>query len=224
MTSYGSRTDPLSPSYGTATFSTFSNSQTPLSPSRYSYSSSGTLETPVASSDSDGATSDRHMRRVNISPTRSRHSYDSYSDENSLEEASEVEAALNDLDNELATTEDILTEWSRGSGPSSYTGTTPSYSTSLDTHSIYNREANRLSTISERTENIPSRPVSYLRDGTRPANPTPEGNRLSDHRLSTASPGHLHSRSVTDLTSDRPPGKRTGDLIAFFEDRSTDAL
>ncbi|KAF9224785.1 hypothetical protein BS17DRAFT_731403 [Gyrodon lividus] len=218
MTSYGSSTDPPSPSYGTATFSTFSHSQTPLSPSRYSYSSS---EAPRASSDTDSATSDRHMRRVNISPTRSRHSYDSYSEENSLEETAEVEAALNGLDNELDSTEDMLTEWSRGSGPSSYTGTTPSYSTSLDTYSIYNREGNRLSTISERTENIPSRPVSYLRDGARPANPTPEGNRLSAHRLSTASPGHLHSRSVTDLTSDRPLGRRTGDLIAFFEDRAT---
>ncbi|KIK92900.1 hypothetical protein PAXRUDRAFT_549188 [Paxillus rubicundulus Ve08.2h10] len=218
MTGYGSSTDPLSPSYGTATFSTFSHSQTPLSPSRYSYSSS---EAPVASSDNESATSHRHMRRVNISPTRSPNSYDSYSEENSLRETAEVEAALNVLDNELESTEDMLTEWSRSSGPSSYTEATPSYSTSLDTYSIYNREGNRLSTISEHTENIPSRPVSYLRDGPRPANPTPDGNRLFSHRLSTASPGHLHSRSATDLTSDRPVGRRTGDLIAFFEDRST---
>lgn len=160
------------------------------------------------------------MRRVNISPTRSGNSYDLYTEENSVEERAEVEAALNDLDNELDSTEDILTEWSRGSGPS-YTGTTPSYSTSLDTYSIYNRDGNRLSTISERTENIPSRPISYLRDGARPANPTPEGPRLSAHRISTASPGHFHSRSVTDLTSDRPVGRRTGDLIAFFEDRAS---
>ena len=162
------------------------------------------------------------MRRINVSPTRSSNSYGSYTEENSVEERAEVEAALADLDNELDNTEDMLTEWSesRGSGPSSYTGTTPSYSTSLDTYSIYNREGNRLSTISERTENVPSRPISYLRDGAR-AHPTPEGPRLSAHRVSTASPGHLHSRSVTDLTSDRPTGRRTGDLIAFFEDRAT---
>ena len=161
------------------------------------------------------------MRRINVSPTRSGSSYDSYTEENSVDERAEVEAALTDLDNELDNTEDMLTEWSRGSGPSSYTGPAPSYSTSLDTYSIYNREGNRLSTISERTENIPSRPISYLRDGARPTNPTPEGPRLSAHRMSTASPGHFHTRSVTDLTSDRPTGRRTGDLIAFFEDRAS---
>lgn len=160
------------------------------------------------------------MRRVNVSPTRSSHSYDSYSEENSVEERAEVEAALNDLDNELDTTEDILTEWSRGSGPS-YTGSTPSYSTSLDTYSIYNRDANRLSTISERTENIPSRPISHLRDSSRPANLASEGPRLSAHRISTASPSHFHNRLVTDMTSERPVGRRTGDLIAFFEDRAS---
>ena len=161
------------------------------------------------------------MRRVNVSPTRSAISYDSYTEENSVEERAEVEAALTDLDHELDNTEDMLTEWSRGSGPPSYTGTTPSYSTSLDTYSIYNREGNRLSTISERTENIPSRPISHLRDGARTAIPTPEGPRISAHRVSTASPGHFHTRSVTELTSDRPTGRRTGDLIAFFEDRAT---
>jgi len=77
-----------------------------------------------------------------------------------------------------------------------------------------------LSTISECTENIPSRRISYLRDGAR-ANLTPERPRLSAHRISTASPSHLHSRSVTDLTSGRPTGRRTGHLIAFFEDRAT---
>ena len=157
------------------------------------------------------------MRRVNVSPTRSGNSYDSYSEENSREERAEVEATLNDLDNELDSTEDILTEWSRGSGLS-YTGTSPSYSTGLD---IYNREGNRLSTISERTENIPSRPISYLRDSVRPSHSTPEGPRLPAHRISTASPGHLHSRSVAELTSERPVGRRTGDLIAFFEDRAS---
>lgn len=209
MTSYGSSTDPRSPTYGTATFSTFSTSQTPMSPSRYSQSSS---DTPLASSDSEGATSDHYMRRVNLSP---RGSSETFHEEDSIEDAAEVEAALNDVDREFENTEDLLTEWSRGtstSGPT-YTGTTPSYSTSLDTYAIYNREGNRLSTISERTENIPSRPTSYGARGVA------EGQRLSAHRSGTASPG-LHTRAVTELAADRAPGRRTGDLIAFFEDRA----
>ncbi|KAI6107774.1 hypothetical protein EDD16DRAFT_1868839, partial [Pisolithus croceorrhizus] len=152
------------------------------------------------------------MRRVNLSP---RGSSDTFHEEDSIEDAAEVEAALNDIDREFENTEDLLTEWSRGtstSGPT-YTGTTPSYSTSLDTYSIYNREGNRLSTITERTENIPSRPTSY---GARGA---AEGHRLSAHRIGAASPS-LHTRAVTDLTADRAPGRRTGDLIAFFEDRA----
>lgn len=231
MTSYGSSTDRRSPTYGTATFSTFSNSQTPMSPSRYSHSSSGTRlcipvshhthkdiqDTPLASSDSEGATSDVHMRRVNVSPGGSRDSDDTYFEENSLEETAEVEAALNDIDREFESTEDMLTQWSRGSssGGPTYTGTTPSYSTSLDTYSIYNRDGNRLSTISERTENIPSRPTSHgARIGT-------EGHRLSAHRINTTSPSPAHTRSATDFVADRAPGRRTGDLIAFFEDRAS---
>jgi len=215
--------------YGTTTFSTFSNSQTPMSPSRYSHSSSGMClcvrvshhthniqDTPLASSDSEGATSDVHMRRVSISPGGSRHSYDSYFEENSLEETAEVEAALIDIDREFESTEDMLTQWSRGSssaGPT-YTGTTPSYSTSLDTYSIYNRDGNRLSTISERTENIPLCPASH---GARIVT---EAHRLSVHRINTASPSPAHTRSQTDFVADRAPGRRTGDLIAFFEDRA----
>lgn len=92
---------------------------------------------------------------------------------------------------------------------------TQSYSASLDTYSIYNREGIRLSTISERTENIPSRPTSY---GTRAIT---EGLRLSGIRNSSASPGHFYSRSAADLPPDRLSGRRTGDLIAFFEDRAS---
>ncbi|KAI6020170.1 hypothetical protein PISMIDRAFT_203836 [Pisolithus microcarpus 441] len=170
------------------------------------------VHTPLASSDSEGATSDHYMRRVNLSP---RGSSETFHEEDSIEDAAEVEAALNDVDREFENTEDLLTEWSRGtstSGPT-YTGTTPSYSTSLDTYAIYNREGNRLSTISERTENIPSRPTSYGARGVA------EGQRLSAHRSGTASPG-LHTRAVTELAADRAPGRRTGDLIAFFEDRA----
>ena len=174
-------------------------------------------DTPLASSDGEGATSDLHMRRVNVSPRGSGHSYDSYFEENSLEETAEVEAALNDIDREFESTEDMLTQWSRGSSSAglTYTGTTPSYSTSLDTYSIDNRDGIRLSTISERTENIPLRPTSH---GARIVT---EAHRLSAHRINTASPSPAHTRSQTDFVADRAPGRRTGDLIAFFEDRAS---
>ena len=41
MSGYSSSADPRSPPFGTATFSSFTNSQSIFSPSRYSYSSSG---------------------------------------------------------------------------------------------------------------------------------------------------------------------------------------
>jgi len=115
------------------------------------------------------------MRRINVSPTRSGNSYDLYTEENSVEVGQRWKQLWLTLTNELDNTEDMLTEWSEshGSGPSSYMGTTPSYSTSLATYSIYNRESNRLNTISESTENVPSRPISYLRDGAH-GHPTPE--------------------------------------------------
>jgi len=76
-----------------------------MSPSRYSHSSSGKClcvhvshhthniqDTPLVSSDSESATSDVHMRCVSVLPGGSRHSYDLYFEENSLEETTEVEA------------------------------------------------------------------------------------------------------------------------------------
>ncbi|EGO01064.1 hypothetical protein SERLA73DRAFT_151625 [Serpula lacrymans var. lacrymans S7.3] len=209
-----------------------------MSPSRDSYTYSSVhiklisgKETPVASSDSDGATSARNMRRVLLSPSGSADSY-TYSEENSVEETAEVEATLNELDEEIDSTEAALTQWSRGPSSSfvsgSYTGTTPSRtSTSLTPYSMTEREHRVLSTISERTENMPSRPTSYLLAGgaQRPANPTPEAHRYSAQRGGAISPAPSHSRSSTDPGSDRgpapPTGRRFGDLIAFFEDKTT---
>ena len=72
------------------------------------------------------------MRRTIVSPTTSPRTsaFDTYnySDEDSISDAAEVEAALAMIDNELANTEDAVTEWSsRGShvsGPTSYSGRT----------------------------------------------------------------------------------------------------
>jgi len=71
--------------------------------------------------------SEGQMRRITVSPTTSPRTsaFDtySYSDEDSMSDAAEVEAALAMIDNELANTEDAVTEWSsRGSnvsGPTS---------------------------------------------------------------------------------------------------------
>jgi hypothetical protein len=174
---------------------------------------------------------------VSPSPS-SRHSDPyTYNEDNSMDatETAEVEAALNDLENEIDDTEDALTQWSR-SGRSATTGSfsasSPSYSSSTvatgqegaypTTATNVDRDWRILSTISERTEN-PSRPTSHsFSPGgvARPMNPTPDALRRSAHLVSSsaASP---HSRSSTDPGAVAPPpGRRAGDLIAFFEDRT----
>jgi hypothetical protein len=192
--------------------------------------------------DSEDSSSSGGMRRINVSPPRFRHSdSDSYSDD---EETAEVEAALNVLDDELDETEDVLTEWSRagpstGISPSSYSSnlspsayTSPlsgSYSIASGTYSepyTLSTAVDRsriLSTISERTENLSSsRPGSHAFPPSpvtlRPANPTPDALRRS---ANLGSPS-LHSRSSTDPGIPLPPGRRAGDLIAFFEDKTVD--
>ena len=80
----------------------------------------------------DGTGSESHMRRVTVSPTGSPRAstFDTYnySDEDSISDVAEVEAALAMIDNELANTEEALTEWSSResnvSGPTSYSGRT----------------------------------------------------------------------------------------------------
>jgi len=72
------------------------------------------------------------MRRITVSPSASPRTsaFDTYnySDEDSISDAAEVEAALAMIDNELASTEDAVTEWSSResnvSGPTSYSGRT----------------------------------------------------------------------------------------------------
>ncbi|KAF8062278.1 hypothetical protein FPV67DRAFT_1654875 [Lyophyllum atratum] len=237
MTSNSS--DPWSPQYGTATYTSFSDTQTPLSPSRYSYTSRSDSQRP--SSDGDDNGSAHQMRRITVSPAPSQQNSDSdaYTDDNSIDE---VEATLNDLDNEFDDTEQALSQWSHGSssGPSytsatgSYTGTytgtgytgSPSY-VSLPTLSLRPTSTPpvdpraRLSKITERTEES-SRPNSGafgVTGAARPANPTPEAFRRSLFLGGTPS---SHSRSSTDPGSDRtlpPPGRAT-ELIAVFETNS----
>ena len=91
-------------------------------------SSTGSSRTPS----DDGSSSEGHMRRITISPTASPRTsvFDTYShsEEDAMSDAAEVEAALAIIDNELADTEDVLTEWSSResnvSGPTSYSSRT----------------------------------------------------------------------------------------------------
>ncbi|KAI0705383.1 hypothetical protein C8Q76DRAFT_683117 [Earliella scabrosa] len=247
MTSYSSSSgEPRSPIFGTATFSTLSPTQTPYSSSRFSYSERSA--TPIGSNTGSELSSPRQMRRIVVSPSPSSRDEDSeiYSDENSLDDVREVEAALSMVDDEITHTEDALTEWSRGSssvGASSYTGgysattsVTPSsylsegYRTMTD--ALLDRERRVLSTITERTESN-SRPNSFAQSGSRPntlySNNGSGGNRASAHLEDRVSPA-LHSRSATDPSGPpgqasgrvlNVPGRRAGELIAFFEEKQT---
>ena len=162
------------------------------------------------------------MRRITVSPSpsnrRSASDLYSYTEDDSMRDAAEVEAALSALDEELDQTEDALTEWSRGSSatPSSYlsgSASSPSFTATTASYIPFTntlRDARILSTITERTENPSSRPTSHNLSvpGSRP--------------VSDAIRQSFHSRGVTEPgPSTTTPSRRTGDLIAFFEDKSS---
>ncbi len=161
-------------------------------------------------------------------------SEDIYVDGNSIDE---VDAALNNLDDDedFTETEHSRTQWSPGSyssaGPtfSSATGTftysgtysgSPSF-VSLPTfspRSPFNQPPDprvRLSRITERTEE--SRPSSAaFSSSSRPVGTIPDTHRRS------AFLGGAHSRASTEPSSDRslPVPGRLGELIAVFESQS----
>jgi hypothetical protein len=165
------------------------------------------------------------MRRITVSPSpperRSGSDLHSWSEDDSFRDDAEVEAVLSALDNELDQTEDALTEWSRGSSatPSSYlsgSASSPSLSSNSSVYIPFTntlRDARILSTITERTENPASRPASYNLSvpGSRPVSDAIRRSAVS-----------LHSRGATEPgPSTGTPSRRTGDLIAFFEERSS---
>ncbi|OSD01052.1 hypothetical protein PYCCODRAFT_1436831 [Trametes coccinea BRFM310] len=254
MTSYTSTDpssgEPRSPLFGTATFSTLSPTQTPYSSSRLSSERS---LTPIGSTYDTEVSSPRQMRRILVSPSPSSRDSDTYtySDDNSMDDVAEVEAALSNLDDEIAHTEDALTEWSRGSSSvgasSSYTGqysattsATPAsylsgeYRSLADT--LLDRERRVLSTISEHTENQ-SRPNSFAQSGSgQGSRPTSQYNQPAEIRRSANLDGRaspvlpsMHSRAATDPSGTpaahtpgrvvNVPGRRAGELIAFFEEK-----
>ncbi|EPQ51904.1 hypothetical protein GLOTRDRAFT_140838 [Gloeophyllum trabeum ATCC 11539] len=241
MTSY-TTTDPStggprSPLFGTATFSTLS----PSDPSRMGYTGTSRTGTPIPpSDDGEDASTTYNMRRVNLSPTQSYTNTYTYSDDDSIDDTAEVEAALTNIENELADVEDALTEWSRDSGSDasrptystlsgsgSYTtssapyttstGTGPMSTTTTTTTANMLAERNRLSTITERTEDrTNSRPNSGL-PGSRPISGHSDALRRSAVLGGGAVSPSPHARSATESTALPPPGRRAGDLIAFFE-------
>ncbi|KAJ7756964.1 hypothetical protein B0H16DRAFT_1537552 [Mycena metata] len=111
---------------------------------------------------------------------------DSYTDSNSLEE---VEATLNDLDDEIDNT---ISQWSSNSNSNSYTGS-PSF-VSLPSFASPPLANTRLSRITERTEETGSRPTSRA---IFPSSPV------------------RHSRGSTE--PGLPPPGRATELIAVFE-------
>ena len=164
---------------------------------------------------------------------------DEYSDDNSLEE---VQATLNNLDEEFDDTEQALTEWS-----GSYTSGRPTYSTGTRTFTgsysgtytgspsfvslpttfsprspfpqIVDQQA-RLSRITERTED--SRPTSIAASTTnlsRPANPTPDSLRRSAI-LGGGSASHLRASVESAPDPTLPLPGRLNELRAVFESRS----
>ena len=169
------------------------------------------------------------MRRIVVSPPPSTNRYShsdtyTYPDDNSIDDDREVEAALSVMDTELNNAEDALTEWSRGSSvtPSSYfsgSGTSPTFTTTNSSFIPFTntiRDGRILSTITERTENISSRPTSHNLSGI--------GSRPNSGNLGGARPMPSHGRGITEpALTDRlaPPSRRAGDLIAFFEDKTS---
>ena len=165
------------------------------------------------------------MRRITVSPSptnrRSASDLYSYSEDDSIRDAAEVEAALSALDDELDQTEDALTEWSRASSatPSSYlsgSASSPSFTATTSSYIPFTntlRDGRILSTITERTENPSSRPTSHNLSvpGSRPVSDALRRSGTSFHSRGATEPGPSAST----------PSRRTGQLIAFFEDKSS---
>lgn len=158
------------------------------------------------------------MRRIIVSPLPPD---DDEEADNSLTDSAEVEAVLASLDNEIDTTQNALREWS---------------SHTLDP---FNFQPRPLSMITERTEDPISRNTSMRTSAFGPPPPdTPASgvHRAEQHlmprSLTPSSLTHSHSRTPADPGSRNPspdrslrhtPRRRAGDLIAFYEDKSTDS-
>lgn len=170
-------------------------------------------EIPIhSSSGSDEASTDQRLRRVNISPEPSSRETDtdsySYSDESSIDDRAEVEAALTAVENELEDTEEALGLWAQGPA-------------------ALQRDRRVLSTITEHSENRLSRPPSYAQTSSRPVTQYSGTNTGDVTRRSGASGvptlPSIHIRSSTDPSENRPftPTGGVRNMVAQFEAKGT---
>lgn len=159
--------------------------------------------------DSDDESSHRYARRSDLSPVADDASYD-YSEGDSFYDRAQVEAELTEVDDEIQETLDL---WSPS--PDIYPSTG---------RSLFDRNQRVLSTISEHTENISSRPPSFA-PGSRPVTQYSTHGGAEHVRRSTLVPPiegpSSHARSTTDpSTRPQTPGRGVTTLIAQFEARN----
>lgn len=163
------------------------------------------METPPYSSgyDSDDASADIHTRRRNLSPAPDSASY-IYSEEDSIADAAEVEAELTEIEEEIDNT---LDAWGREP-------------LSSPTNPFFDRSRHVLSTITEHTEDLSSRPVSFA-PGSRPTTQYSDPARRTTNVAPSAGPS-FHSRSATEPAG-RPetPVNQVRLLAARFEAQSS---
>lgn len=182
------------------------------------------------------------MRRINVSPTPSRTSYTyTYADDDDSYEENEVAASLHMIDDEL---DDAITSWS--GGPSPYTSSSQPVDSShsqtpqdiySSSSTLFDRDRRVLSTISEHTENVSSRPTSFAQSGGQPGSRpvTLYSNASGDIRraaqLPELPPFVSHARASTDpdaRANEQTPRRdysatpgRVGQLVATFEQNAS---
>lgn len=158
------------------------------------------------------------MRRTNVSGSPS--SRDSYSD-TYTEDDSDLGQSLAQLDEEIGS---AIQSWT--ASPTSRTFPESDIPTT-EYYSVLDRDRRVLSTISEHTENISSRPTSFAQSGGAPGSRpvTYYSNTSGDNRRSIHGESS-HVRSATEPQRSHtpgprpPPGPRVGEKVAFFEQRS----
>ncbi|OCB90400.1 hypothetical protein A7U60_g2411 [Sanghuangporus baumii] len=227
-----------SPLYGTATFGSLSPSSAPA-PLSDSGASSTRLSYPSRSVTPSTADDGPRLRRVAISPTVS--SYDSrrytdselYSDDNSINDAAEVEDALSHIDDDDSQVS-RGDNWSSAYLSSAVSATsrnaTGSYATATTEPLNFEHERRSLSTISEQTEvhslnsgvgmgtsilqSLFSRPTSLFSAAARSLYGAP---------TSPLTPPSTVGTGIRPATPERhfkpppPTGRRVGNLVASFE-------
>ena len=195
-----------------------------------------TLSIQVTPSTADDGT---RLRRVAISPTVS--SYDSrrhtdsefYSDDNSINDAAEVEDALSridDDDSQVSRGDNWSSAYSSSGVSATSKSATGSYASAITEPLNFERERRSLSTISERTEshslnsgvgmgtsilqNLFSRPTSFISAAARSLYGAPASPLAPPSSIGTSARPATPERHFRPAP---PTGTRVGNLVASFE-------